>query len=439
MEAAHLSGGAQPLSLRHGVRCESRPDVAVEDVLLAVGEFVGYGSRASSEAHEGEGGSETAPSAQVEAVSTGDAATGESVVSVDMPVTQEEEEGFSDFSDIASQAGEDQPLYSVQEINAFLDETFGKVVEMTDFFPDVERFVASVAKIRKPTVIGTMRWSGVCGGMESMHSVMGPISVQGVAVFFSRRLGIGHLHVSELEQGRLLLVQVDIRGTGFLFVNVYAPNHGGERVRLFRKLRAALQRYSDTLSVVMGGDWNCTTDFTLDRNGEEPHSGSAAELGGLLKECGFVDPWREFNTGVRQYTWVKVSERRVSAARLDRFYITKADRHRVLNAFMAPSGFSDHHAVILDVLLTRTTNPRSYWRFNVKLIQDEMFCRNFTVFWEGWRMRKADFDNVALWWEVGKTQIKSFCQLYSAHVASVVKGTVWGLEREISLIEDELG
>lgn len=22
----------------------------------------------------------------------------------------------------------------------------------------------------------------------------------------------------------------------------------------------------------MGGDWNCCTDFTLDRTGEEPHS-----------------------------------------------------------------------------------------------------------------------------------------------------------------------
>ena len=157
-----------------------------------------------------------------------------------------------------------------------------------------------------------------------------------------------------------------------------------------------------------------------------------------LKECGFVDPWRELHTGTRQYTWVKVSERRVSAARLDRFYITKTDRHRVLNAFMAPSGFSDHHAVVLDVLLARKTKSRSYWRFNVKLIQDEMFCRNFTTFWEGWRMRKADFDNVSLWWEVGKTQIKSFCQLYSAHTASVVRSTVWGLEREINLIENEL-
>ncbi|KAL6464118.1 hypothetical protein MHYP_G00285090 [Metynnis hypsauchen] len=161
-----------------GEGTEERPaaaaaaDISVSDSVSEVGAH-GVdterldGSRAPSEAHEGEGGSETAPSAQVEAVSTGDAAVGESGVSVDMPVTQEEEEeeeGFSDFSDIASQAGEDH--------KRFLRRDFWK-----------------------PTVIGTMRWSGVCGGMESMHSVTGPISVQGVAVFFSRRLGIGHLHV----------------------------------------------------------------------------------------------------------------------------------------------------------------------------------------------------------------------------------------------------
>ena len=109
------------------------------------------GSQASLEAHEGEGDSDTALSAHVEAVSSGKAAVGESVAAVDMLVTLEEEEenAFSDFSDLASQAGEDQQLYSVHEINAFLDETFGKVVEIADFFPNVEKFVASVAKIRR--------------------------------------------------------------------------------------------------------------------------------------------------------------------------------------------------------------------------------------------------------------------------------------------------
>ncbi len=41
-------------------------------------------------------------------------------------------------------------LYTVDEINRFLDETKGKVrVEVGTFFPDLEKFVASVAWIRK--------------------------------------------------------------------------------------------------------------------------------------------------------------------------------------------------------------------------------------------------------------------------------------------------
>ncbi len=37
-------------------------------------------------------------------------------------------------------------LYTVDDINRFLDETKGKVrVEVGTFFPDLEKFVASVA------------------------------------------------------------------------------------------------------------------------------------------------------------------------------------------------------------------------------------------------------------------------------------------------------
>ena len=71
--------------------------------------------------------------------------------------------------------------------------------------------------------------------------------------------------------------------------------------------------------VVMGGVWNCTLDSTLDRTGEDLHPQSAVVLGGVVRQCGMVDTWRESNRLVRQYTWVKVSGTRISAARLDRF------------------------------------------------------------------------------------------------------------------------
>lgn len=50
-----------------------------------------------------------------------------------------DEDALSEFSDIGSQVIED--MYSLEEINDFLKITFGKVVEVEHFFPDVEKFI----------------------------------------------------------------------------------------------------------------------------------------------------------------------------------------------------------------------------------------------------------------------------------------------------------
>lgn len=58
-----------------------------------------------------------------------------------------DDDACSDISDIGSQVMGD--LYTLQEINDFLDETFGKVIEVEDFFPDMDKFIASVVLLQK--------------------------------------------------------------------------------------------------------------------------------------------------------------------------------------------------------------------------------------------------------------------------------------------------
>lgn len=35
--------------------------------------------------------------------------------------------------------------------------------------------------------------------------------------------------------------------------------------------------------------------------------------------------------------------------------------------------------------------------------------------WNKWKERKNYYENILQWWEVGKTQIRMFCQDYTAH------------------------
>lgn len=59
-----------------------------------------------------------------------------------------EDDNLSQFSEAVSQ--DDPQSYTLQEINDFLDERYGRQdVEVTDFFPNVDMFIRSVMKIRR--------------------------------------------------------------------------------------------------------------------------------------------------------------------------------------------------------------------------------------------------------------------------------------------------
>lgn len=77
-----------------------------------------------------------------------------------------------------------------------------------------------------------------------------------------------------------------------IFVNIYAPNRSADRIILFKRLNEYLTNVNADDFLIVGGDWNSTVDFTLDRNNTEPDFESS-------------------------------SQGRISAARLDRFYVCK--------------------------------------------------------------------------------------------------------------------
>lgn len=65
-------------------------------------------------------------------------------------LSQYTDDGMKDdeWHDITKEVEKD--LYSVEQISSFLDQTKGKAgVEISDFFPDTEKFIASVMWARK--------------------------------------------------------------------------------------------------------------------------------------------------------------------------------------------------------------------------------------------------------------------------------------------------
>jgi len=144
------------------------------------------------------------------------------------------------------------------------------------------------------------------------------------------------------------------------------------------------------------------------------------------------------NPSLKQYTWVKASEGTIHAARLDTFYILNNSRNRVCNANIIPNIISDHKMITIDCILSKQQKVGSYWHFNKKLLQDAVFCANFNLFWQTWQMHKHDIRDVIQWWEVGKTQIKVFCQQYTCYSSKRMENMIKELESEILEIENKM-
>lgn len=67
----------------------------------------------------------------------------------------------------------------------------------------------------------------------------------GVAILFSKTINITTVSVNEIERGRILAVQATINGLAVVFINIYAPNTGAERIQLFKKLHEFLKQNCD--------------------------------------------------------------------------------------------------------------------------------------------------------------------------------------------------
>ncbi len=135
--------------------------------------------------------------------------------------------------------------------------------------------------------------------------------------------------------------------------------------------------------------------------------------------------------GVRQYTWLKANSNNMSGARLDRFYVEKGNRGSFFSSSISPSFLSDHHYVSIVVSVSLSKSYISHWRFNNRLLQDCTFIHSFNLFWKAWREERCNFQLLSQWWDVGKTQIKSFCQQYTAHSAGMLKARMKSLEQDI--------
>lgn len=205
------------------------------------------------------------------------------------------------------------------------------------------------------------------------------VSARGVAILFSANSPLKPDLNKAIVNHRFIAVPCKWNGKPLLLLNSYAPNDSDERLQYFRsviELVLASDLLSpDDLTIVWGGDFNCTDNQTLDRLNPGLGGSFPTILREFLEEMALVDTFRLVNSGVREFTWSGVT-----STRIDYVFLTRTAAHRISEIRHLHNTRSDHKMV---ALVLSPENPvmfgRAPWTLRTDYLKSPAFQKNLNV------------------------------------------------------------
>ncbi|KAJ4448603.1 hypothetical protein ANN_28371 [Periplaneta americana] len=153
----------------------------------------------------------------------------------------------------------------------------------------------------------------------------------------------------------------------------------------------------------MGGDFNCVLD-SLECTGSTPKSPA---LKYIINNFHMTDVWRvTHKTAGFTYHTTK------SASRIDRIYVSTDLKNSISSSEIVPAPFTDHNAliVLIKIPISFITRGRTLWKLNSQLLRDITIKEDFTIEWQKWIRKQAQYVTETNWWDgyVKKKKISTF-------------------------------
>ena len=279
------------------------------------------------------------------------------------------------------------------------------------------------------TVIDIITWKKEWGG--DIYFSHGSRHSKGVMILTKPSTNDVVNSVVEDPNGRYVILNMNVNGTGIELINVYGYNV--DRDDLFTEIANYLNN-NDWDSVIWGGDFNLIFNLELDKTGGLPHTHFSArsKLLDLMQTFDLVDIWRDRNPKSKHFTWHSGVDNAIHC-RLDFFIVSSHLKHSITSVDILSLFGSDHSSVTLK-LRNGISRGKGMWKLNTSLLDDPLYIDlvNDTI---SNTIDSFHGDNPSTLWEVCKVNIRSASISYSKSLAIQRKNDERNLIKKISSLE----
>ena len=217
------------------------------------------------------------------------------------------------------------------------------------------------------TALYENKWKDDWGNNNILFS-HGTSNSTGVAILFSNNLDFKIMKEYNDDDGRFIIVDVNIKDTIMTIINIYGPNVDDP---LFFDSIGTIIRDFTCETIVIGGDFNCLQDVTIDKKGGRPqtHEHSQRSIFRTMEEYDLIDIWRKRNHNVKRYTWRSNTNPPIMC-RLDYFLISYSLYTQIEQCNISPGFKTDHSSIDIKIESLKECRGRGFWKFNVSLLND---------------------------------------------------------------------
>ena len=148
----------------------------------------------------------------------------------------------------------------------------------------------------------------------------GTSAARGTCILFKSGVAKNILKCSTDDDGRYIILDIEINGLRITLANIYAPNQ--DTPDFFVNVLHGIESLPNDNRIV-GGDFNLVLDLDLDKKGgiKSTNSKSQCLINNWMEETDLIDIWRFHHPEERIYTWYRTKPTKIFC-RLDFFLLS---------------------------------------------------------------------------------------------------------------------
>ena len=202
---------------------------------------------------------------------------------------------------------------------------------------------------------------------------------RGVAILIKRSCNLTPTNTIKDDVGRFIITQLPMLDHNITLVNIYGPKE--DSPNFFQNIISKINEI-DTTEHIMGGDFNVTQTFEMDRFGSKNDYGKNSReiLHIWMEENSMTDIWRLKNPNTRRYTLIR-KKPYLHGSRIDYFLVSSSLIPNVKIVDIGVKFLSDHAPIYLDLFVPKTNRGKGYFKLNTSHLKnpDYVTLINLTI------------------------------------------------------------